>query len=160
MANLRQAHPLSAGILFSHYREMPLDGWEKRWPNFKPYEFASHVDHEAYYHPPTFDAIQKARNIIGKPIQINSAHRSWLRNLAIGGAPLSAHLYIALDVSTKGHNRLTVYKALKKAGFKSFGFYLNFIHADLRPDNRRWYGGAQAKALWQPLIARKADIEL
>ena len=145
-----QRHPLSDGILYSTWKDIPKSrNWS--WLKFTPREFASRRDGEFYWHPRTFNAIQTAREIFGQPLTINSAHRSWLHNAAIGGAPRSAHLHIALDVSTHGYSRMEVYQALVAAGFKSFGYYVNFIHTDLRP-GRRWFGSPQAKKLWQPLF--------
>lgn len=147
---------ISDGILYSHWLDIPTDGWSDRWPNFEPWEFASRDKGEFYYHPQTFDAIQRARDLRRAALVLNSAHRSWLHNLAIRGAPRSAHLYIALDVSTWGHNRLELYEILLKAGFTSFGFYVNFIHVDLRP-GRRWFGSSAARSLWLPLLERSSD---
>lgn len=146
-------NPLADGILFSHWRDMPTAGWTDRWPDFQPWEFASRDKGQAYYHPRTFDAIQRARNFIGAALFINSAHRSVLHNLAVRGSPRSAHLFIALDVSTRGHDRLSLFRALLKAGFRSFGFYQNFIHVDMRP-GRRWFGDQLARKLWEPLLAQ------
>lgn len=143
-------HPLADGVLYSTWRDI-VKQWGDRWRNFEPWEFASHDNGEFYWHERTFDAIQQARDIVGRPLVINSGHRSWMRNLAIGGAPRSAHLFIALDVSLRGHNLQALYMALKAAGFKSFGFYRSFIHVDLRP-GRKWYGSQEAKAMWKPIL--------
>lgn len=143
-------HPLSDGILYSKWRDI-FGAHVWRWKNFTPREFASKRDGEFYWHPRTFDAIQRARDSFGRPLIVNSAHRSWLRNAAIGGAPRSAHLFIAIDVSTIGYSRADVYQALVSAGFESFGFYVNFIHADLRP-GRRWHGSVEAKRIWKPIF--------
>jgi zinc D-Ala-D-Ala carboxypeptidase len=78
-------------------------------------------------------------------VRINSAHRDWLHNIAIGGAPRSAHLYIAFDVPFDDPGEL--YEAAKKAGFQSFGFYETFLHMDMRPD-RMWFGSEKAKEIW------------
>lgn len=148
MSKVRRVHPLSDGILFS---DTNISGLNWKWKNFTPAEFSSKNNGEFYWHTRTFDAIQKARETIGKPLVINSAHRDWLHNAAIGGAPRSAHLYIALDVSTRGHSRGEVYHALLDAGFTSFGFYRHFIHVDLRP-GRRWYGSIEARRIWEPIL--------
>jgi len=144
-------HPLSDGVLYSHWTDVLEIPWPYR--NFQPHEFASGGNGELYWHELTFKAIQLARDIIGHPLYVNSAHRDWLHNLAIGGAPRSAHLYIALDISTRDQDRARIYHALLKAGFKSFGFYETFIHVDMRP-GRRWYGSARARAIWQPILTR------
>jgi uncharacterized protein YcbK (DUF882 family) len=142
---------LSDGTLYSHWS----DTNDREWPyrNFKRTEFASKDNGEFYWHQRTFDAVQRARDILAHPLRVNSGHRSWLYNIAIGGAPRSAHLFIALDISTRRYNRARIYHALKKAGFQSFGFYETFIHVDMRPW-RQWYGSQEARQIWAPILAR------
>lgn len=142
--------PLSDGTLHSSWQDISQDDWE--WPNFTPEELSSNGSGEFYWHVKTFDALQRARQMLGLPLFVNSAHRDWLYNLAIGGAPLSAHLFIAADISTRNHNRLNLYAALKSVGFESFGFYETFIHVDMR-QGRMWYGTEQAKAVWARVLA-------
>ena len=141
---------LSDGTLYSHWTDVQALSWY--WPNFRPDEFASKGGGEFYWHKRTFDAIQRARTVLGRPVYINSAHRDWLHNIAVGGAPLSAHLFIALDVSTRGHNPITLYRVLRACGFTSFGFYKTFVHVDLRA-GRSWYGSAEARERWAPILA-------
>lgn len=138
---------LSPGVIYKHWRDVPTDGWKERWPNFHPSEFASADNSEFYYHALTFDTIQRARTKKGSAIWLNSAHRSWLRNLAVGGVSQSAHLQIALDVSLKDEDPMFMYRLLRWAGFTSFGLYSTFIHCDLRP-GRFWYGSQAAKTTW------------
>ena len=89
-----------------------------------------------------------ARHEVGRPFQILSAHRCSLHNARIGGAPLSQHLRLAADISLRGHNKQTLLRACRRAGFTGFGFYSTFLHIDLgRP--RHWFGGQKAKDLWQ-----------
>lgn len=147
-----QKHPLSDGILYSSWKDVKdLPQWGARWHNFEPWEFASRDTGEFYWHPRSFDAIQRARTMLGAPVVVNSAHRTWVHNIAVGGAPRSAHLWVAFDISTRKHNLATLYTVLRAAGFKSFGFYTSFIHVDLRP-GRMWYGSKEAKAIWQPIV--------
>lgn len=146
-------HPLSDGVLHSHWRDISTRDW--RWRNFTPRELACNKTDEFYWHERTLDALQQLRNIIGRLV-VNSAHRNWLHNVAIGGAPRSAHLWLAIDVSIIGHNLAVLYWAAKKVGFRSFGFYDRFIHLDLRP-GRMWFGSITAKEQWAPIIAMKAE---
>lgn len=146
-------NPLHGGFLAAGVHDVSRLPW--RWTKFEPHEFASKGNGEIYWHEPTFDAIQRTRDILGAPININSAHRDWLHNIAVGGAPRSAHLFIALDVSTRGHDRAVLWKALRLAGFMSAGFYNTFIHCDLRR-GRRWYGSLSAKKLWEPILNMQA----
>ena len=93
------------------------------------------------------DRLQAARSAAGRPFTILSGHRCALHNACIGGAPLSQHLRLAADISTRGHNRRALLSACREAGFTGFGYYQTFLHIDLgRP--RHWFGGQKAKALW------------
>jgi len=143
------SHPLADGALYSHWSAFPMSEW--KWKNFTPKELASKGNGEFYYHPRTLNALQKARSALGKPLYINSGHRDWLHNLAVGGVPRSAHLWLACDISTRGHNLAQLRAILMASGFKTFGYYNRFIHADLRP-GRLWYGSQEAKTQWQPII--------
>lgn len=94
---------------------------------------------------------QWVREKLGIPVVMNSAHRCWLKNALVGGAPLSMHkMVIAFDISMRGKNkkeRLKIVKVCKEAGFTGFGYYKTFLHVDCgRP--RFWYGRG-AKASWQ-----------
>lgn len=156
---VRNLHPLADGVMFRRYTDLPKSWWQ--WENFLPHEFACRRTGEFYYHARTFESFQKSRTNLGKAHHINSGHRSRLYNTAVGGAPRSAHLLIAGDVSTRNHDRFELYLSLKLAGFRSFGFYSNFIHADHRL-GRMWYGSHAAKRIWEPLLemSKKADYLL
>ncbi len=123
-------------------------------PNFTKQELSCRHCGEFYNAPRYFAALQKAREILGKPIIINSAHRCSIHNAKIGGAPLSQHKKIAFDINLKNQDRYKLLAALKQAGFTSFGLYKTFIHCDLRIKNngkgRFWYG-AGAKPYWRYL---------
>lgn len=126
-------------MLYKHWRDIPTGAW--RWPNFDPGERALACSHcgEFYLHTPTMDALQWLREDVGRPIKLNSGHRCAIHNAMVGGAPLSMHRQFACDISLHGHDPIRLYHAAKAAGFKGFGFYQTFLHADMgRP--RRWYG--------------------
>jgi len=127
-----------------HYSLSPWDG--KRWPNFTPKEFACKASGEFYYWPNFFDRLQWARTAAGKPFKINSGHRSYLHNLAVGGSPASQHLTLACDISLEGHDKHELRIILREAGFKGFGYYNSFIHVDL--GRSRFWFGAGAKENW------------
>lgn len=94
------------------------------------------------------DSLQALRVEIGRPIRLLSAHRCELHNAAIGGAPLSQHLRMALDVDLRGHDRFKLAKAAKLIGFSGFGYYQNFIHLD-GGRSRYWFSGDKARQVWQ-----------
>ena len=103
---------------------------------------------EGYSWPAFMDALQRARDRVGQPFRILSAHRCALHNARVGGAPRSQHLRLAVDIALAGHDRHGLHAALREAGFTGFGFYTTFIHADLgRP--RTWYGSRTARQQWQ-----------
>lgn len=118
------------------------------WPDFDPSEFACRHCGENYIWPEFLDKLQHARSEVGRPFVVLSGHRCALHNARVGGAPLSQHLKLAVDISVKGHNRTQLLGACREAGFTGFGFYHTFLHIDLgRP--REWWSGEKAKQLWQ-----------
>lgn len=123
--------------------------WDtRRWRNFKPSDFECPCCGEEYYWPEFLDILQAARELAGIPFKINSGHRCALHNARVGGAPLSQHLNLAVDISVYSHNRQKILTACRDAGFNGFGFYQNMLHVDLgRP--RFWYSGEKAKQKWQ-----------
>ena len=116
-------------MIYSHWSKAPWDS--KRWPNFQPWEFASPDNGQLYWHPEFFDKLQALRTAIGMPININSAHRSWRHNIAVGGAVRSAHKTMAVDIDLRGHNRFHILAAARAVGFTGTGYYKGFIHLDL-----------------------------
>lgn len=140
-------------MIYPHWSLAPWDG--KRWPNFKPWEFSSPDNGQLYWWPEFFDKVQAVRTALGKPININSAHRSFIYNLQIGGAVRSEHKRLAVDISLHGHNRFDVLAACKAVGFTGFGYYQSFLHADLGR-KRFWYGGKYSKKAWAVNDNRRA----
>jgi zinc D-Ala-D-Ala carboxypeptidase len=124
------------------------DVW--RWPDFKLQEFACRHCGETYFHSDFFDRLQRARSIIGRPFVILSGHRCALHNAHVGGAPLSQHLTLAVDISAYGHDRLSLLKACQRAGFTGFGYYQTFLHIDLGR-SRQWWSDQTARDLWLTL---------
>jgi len=119
-----------------------------RWPDFTKDEVSCRHCAETYFWPEFMDRLQAARNDAGRPFHILSAHRCSLHNARVGGAPLSQHLKLAVDISLHGHDRHRLLGACRRAGFTGFGYYNTFLHIDLgRP--RHWFGGQKAKDLWQ-----------
>jgi len=136
-------------MIYEHYSRAPWDS--KRWPNFGPNEFASKDNGQLYWHPEFFDKMQALRTALGKPVSINSAHRSWRHNLAVGGALNSIHKTMAVDISLSGHNRFHVLAAARAVGFTGTGYYSSWLHLDLGR-KRFWYSGDYARQLWKPQL--------
>lgn len=124
----------------------PSSQWT--WPDFTKAEMSCRHCGESYSWPDFMERLQAARTEVGRSFHILSAHRCSLHNARVGGAPLSQHLRLAADISLHGHDKRTLLRACRRAGFTGFGFYSTFLHIDLgRP--RHWFGGQKAKDLWQ-----------
>lgn len=80
----------------------------------------------------TMDMFDKAREIAGIPLVINSAFRSVAWDKAKGRSGRSAHTTgSAIDIRcNNGQTRMIVVKALMEAGFKRIGIEGSFVHAD------------------------------
>ncbi len=105
---------------------------EKITPNFKVREFACKdgttkvlIDYELAC------LLQFMRDIVGKPLIINSAYRTESHNKAVGGSSNSYHKYgRAFDVS--GADVDLMCKILKSIGVKGIIKYPTFVHMDSR----------------------------
>ncbi len=124
---------------------------ELRWPNFTRAELSCRHCGEYYHYPVFLDALQALRRDINSPLNILSAHRCALHNAAVGGAPLSQHLTLAVDISLRGHNRRKLVSGAKASGFSGFGYYFTFLHLDMGR-RRHWFGSRKAKDLWQTFL--------
>jgi len=98
-----------------------------------------------YVEDEAIDKLQKLRNILQRPIIINSAARCPLHNVRVGGSPKSQHRSTkqspstAFDISLKGLNKEELIKAAKFAGFKGLGVnYNSFVHVDNRKYFATW----------------------
>lgn len=127
-------------------QDMGTQSWP--WPSFTKGEMACRHCGELYLWPEFMNRLQNARNVLDKPFRIYSAHRCSLHNARVGGAPLSQHLTLAVDIGLGGLSPRTLHLACKNAGFRGFGFYTTFLHVDMGP-RRSWYGGRKARTLWQ-----------
>lgn len=109
--------------------------------NFKMYEFeCNDGNREVKVHPELIEKMQKLRDLVGKPIKINSGYRTKEYNAKIGGSRNSQHVEgTAVDLALpKG---LTVDKFAEhaeKIGFRGIGKYPWGIHVDVRETVARW----------------------
>lgn len=114
---------------YAHYEDVPASAW--RWPNFTPKEIASKGNGSLLVHEPSMDALQKLRDMLGRPIIINSAYRDPAHNKAVGGSKMSMHLEgKAFDIALDGHDKVYLRNKAEKAGFTGFGYYNTFLHVD------------------------------
>lgn len=82
--------------------------------------------------------LQKFRDKIGKPIQVNSGYRCEKHNKAVGGATDSQHLTgNASDIGVKDLSPSEVYAEADKM-FNGVGKYVGFTHVDSRDKKARW----------------------
>jgi hypothetical protein len=136
--------------IYPHYSVVPWD--HSRWPNFHPAERNLHCPccGEFYFDPNAFDALQRFRRKVGRPIHINSGHRCVLHNARVGGAPRSMHKLIAFDVAIRGHRLADLISAARKVGFQGFGFYQTFLHLDL--GCKRSWATKGGEKVWNGLL--------
>jgi len=119
-----------------------------RWPDFSSEELACRHCGETYHWPEFIDRLQAVRDDVARPVHVLSGHRCSLHNARVGGAPLSQHLKLAVDIRLLGHAPGELLDASRKAGFRGFGFYQTFLHVDLGHP-RHWFGSNKARQLWQ-----------
>ena len=91
------------------------------------------------------DKLQMLRDIIGRPIIINSSARCPRHNARVGGAPKSQHRATkirpatAFDISLRGVNKQDIIDAARLVGFKGLGINYNcFVHVDNRKIPATW----------------------
>ena len=121
-----------------------------RWPNFNRAELACRHCGEIYVWPEFLDRLQRLRDSVAKPLIILSGHRCAIHNALVGGAPLSQHLSLAVDIRLTEHDRFLLAELAEDVGFTGFGYYTTFLHLDMGR-RRHWYGGPRARTLWQQL---------
>ena len=89
--------------------------------------------------------LQVLRDVLGKPIYINSAYRTVEHNQKVGGSPKSQHLIAkAADIRTSSlrpKEISDVIEGLIKEGKMKqggIGIYNTFVHYDIRGKKARW----------------------
>tara|TARA_R110000796_G_scaffold108611_1_gene219684 strand:- start:811 stop:1206 length:396 start_codon:yes stop_codon:yes gene_type:complete len=99
----------------------------------------------AYVQEDALTKLQQLRDLLGKPIVLNSACRCPVYNSKVGGAPLSQHRATennpstAFDISLAGQDKEAIIYAAKAVGFKGLGInYNSFVHVDNRPKEATW----------------------
>lgn len=118
-----------------------LDGtgyWEenefpKRWPSFSFEELRCKGSGDLRFHYETLDKLQALRNLIQRPIIVNSYYRSVAYNTQVRGVPHSQHLSgKAVDTSTWPtlRGQIELVHAAGLVGFRGIGIYQSFTHLD------------------------------
>ena len=120
------------------------DGLKKLSDNFRVNEFSCTDGSDAVFvSPELVTVLQKIRVKFGKPVHINSAFRTSVKNKAVGGSPKSQHMYgLAADIHIDGvaPKEIAAYaeKLLPNTG--GIGIYKTFTHIDVRKVKSRWNG--------------------
>lgn len=83
--------------------------------------------------------LQALREVLGKPVNINSAYRTVSHNKKVGGQTLSTHLAgLAADIVVSGTTPAAVAAAAETIGFRGIGLYDTFVHVDVRTKRVLW----------------------
>jgi uncharacterized protein YcbK (DUF882 family) len=83
-------------------------------------------------HPALLIGLQALRDLVNKPIRINSGFRSPEHNKAIGGASNSLHtLGLAADVVVEGVTPIHIASIARDLGFGGVKAYPTFTHVDV-----------------------------
>jgi zinc D-Ala-D-Ala carboxypeptidase len=120
--------------LYQSWRDVPKDKWT--WASFSPREIACKGTGSVLVDEVAMDALQKLRDMLGRPIILVSAYRSPEHNRRVGGAKNSFHMKgNAFDVNMANHNPFEFELAAKACGFRGFGYYpkSGFMHIDMGP---------------------------
>lgn len=103
--------------------------------NFKVGEFHSRNNNTIFIEQEIIETLQKIRNEIGQPIDINSGFRSQAHNTAVGGSYNSAHLWgCAADFHARNMSAPELAKIVSKMFGRNIAIGLhtpeNYIHID------------------------------
>lgn len=108
--------------------------------NFKVKEFSCHDGSDVVkIDSDLVIKLQALRDIIEKPIVINSGYRTPEYNKKIGGASRSQHIYgKAADIAISGINPKEIAKQAETLGFMGIGLYDWGCHVDTRKTKSFW----------------------
>lgn len=143
--------PADTGFYQGYPRQ--ITGWTAQ--HFAPREFASKGNGKLRVTKRMVAALDRVRDVIGRPIRIISGYRDPEHNARVGGAKYSRHLISdAVDINLRGMSaaqRYTLMWHLLSQGFTSFGSYArstNMLHADMRQKARVWRHGDGRYPSW------------
>jgi len=111
-------------------------------PHFNLSEFACPCCNLVMLHPKLLAKLVELRNILERPVYINSGYRCFEYNRKVGGVPNSYHrIGLAADVKVGDINLIDFLEICENIDFNGIGFYekKDFLHLDVRPTKRsRW----------------------
>ena len=117
---------------YDHWKQVPRNWSKWPWQYFQPKEMACRGTGKLTVEPRLLDYLDLFRLRFGGPLTVLSAFRSPYHNAFVGGAPFSFHIQAkAVDLSTRGQDRLLMERLAKEIGFTGFGYYRTFLHIDL-----------------------------
>jgi uncharacterized protein YcbK (DUF882 family) len=113
--------------------------------NFKRSEFACNCGCGAdNINPALVDALQKVRDLYGKPMKVNSGVRCAKHNRAVGGERNSYHMKgMAADIHMPNpaeRGRFIAAVCIAAPEIKGVGHYNTFVHLDIRARGYTWRG--------------------
>ncbi|AEF94487.1 Peptidase M15A [Desulfotomaculum nigrificans CO-1-SRB] len=85
--------------------------------------------------------LETLRQLVKKPVLVNSGYRCPAHNRAVGGAVNSYHLKgMAADIHVPGLAVVELSRLAEQAGFNGIGTYpkQSFLHVDVRGNRARW----------------------
>jgi zinc D-Ala-D-Ala carboxypeptidase len=91
--------------------------------------------------PELVTALQRLRDVYGKPVKINSAARCAVHNVKVGGSPKSKHVEgLAVDIAADSATAYQLAKLGFQLGWGGIGVAKTFVHLDIRPvsEARLW----------------------
>ena len=94
--------------------------------------------------PDLLTRLNHLRNIINRPIYINSGYRCKEENQRVEGIPGSYHLLgMAVDIHVQDILLSDLLIYAQEVGFNGIGFYENnnFLHLDIRPGPKHFWKG-------------------
>ena len=94
-------------------------------------------------HPDLLAGVQALRDLVGRPLRINSGFRCPKHNAAIGGVKNSYHmLAMAADIAVPQGMTPDDFAAFAEQVFVfhngGIGIYASWIHVDIRKEKTRW----------------------
>ena len=110
--------------------------------HFNLSEFACPCCNLVMLHPKLLAKLVELRNILERPVHINSGYRCPKYNQKVGGVVNSYHcIGLAADIQVKDISLIDLLGHAEEIDFTGIGFYekKNFLHLDVRPTKRtRW----------------------
>ena len=111
---------------------------------FSLYEFECPCCNRVMLSPDLLTRLNHLRNILNRPIYINSGYRCKEENQRVGGVPGSYHLLgMAVDIQVKDILLSDLLIYAQGIEFNGIGFYENnnFLHLDIRPGLKLFWEG-------------------